>query len=368
MYRERAVAPHRSTCRQRRRFDVCLSFAFALSLASFCVPPPGSSAQMPTVQAPPLLPSPTTPPSPIPSIPAPSPSATEQPALIAIHQISDEPYLGVCRNTQADRTAAPIYSLFLLSLDGASIGQLTDGICYDSDISLDRSFLAFRELRFDAFADSRVGIMETASLQNHWLPIRGDCTEPSFSPDGAQLAVVCDQNIHLVDLQTTSDIVVADCVAEDKSCGDPQWSPDGSQITFFKGMEFTPNPGLYSVDVTCADDPSTCPKCTRYLIRGTSPHDWAPNGDTVAFITFEGDIGLARPNGYVFQQLPIPELAQVHSLAWSPAGDQIAINMNTRSDGLNLYIVQARTAQITQVTFSGEDTLQFWIPMRDSRQ
>lgn len=113
------------------------------------------------------------------------------------------------------------------------------------------------------------------------------------------LAVSCGLNIHVIDMETPRSPVVADCETEDNACTDPQWSPDGASLLIYRAMEFRPDPGIYVLDTGCLDDPATCPAKPQFFPRGTAPFACSPTGDKIAFITFDGRLGIASSEGSV---------------------------------------------------------------------
>jgi len=133
--------------------------------------------------------------------------------------------------------------------------------------------------------------------------------------------------------------VVADCLQAETACTDPDWLPQGNALTVFQALEFRPNPGLYTVDLACRDEPPTCPVEPVFFLAGTPPFDWSPAGDKLAFITFTGDLGIADSRGRMSAQLSTPLRGRIESLAWSPDGAQLAITLDTYGDGHDAYLV-----------------------------
>ena len=229
-------------------------------------------------------------------------------------------------------------------------------------LSSDHNTIAFEALRDGAAGHPSIALLDTRLQDIQGLESGKGCSFPSWAPDSSSIAVSCDLNIHLLSLDTLEGVLIADCALEDNACTDPEWSPDGTTILIFQAMKFRPNPGIYSLNTSCLDDPAACPAEPQFFLRGTPPFAWSPIGDKIAFITFEGGLGIASPQGEILEEIQIPGGAQIVSMAWSEEGDLLAITLDTYSNGQDSYLVPVEGGDWRRLSLAeGDSIVHFWV-------
>lgn len=110
-----------------------------------------------------------------------------------------------------------------------------------------------------------------------------DCSQPSVSPDGTQVAMICGNG---TGLQSTSlqvaaltgttlgppRVLIADCL-----CASPSWAPDGSGLSFLDPADATGHFQLWWIGDAAGALPKKPLQVTYGLdFDGTSPAAWAP--------------------------------------------------------------------------------------------
>jgi len=206
-------------------------------------------------------------------------------------------------------------------------------------VSPNHRWIAFEALRDGPAGPPSLGLLDTETHEIQWLEEGRGCSFPAWSPDSSMIAASCDLNIRVIDLGTRDSVLFADCATEDNACTDPNWSPDGATMLVYRAMEFHPDPGVYSLSTACLEPPASCSAEPEFFLRGTPPFAWSPAGDLIAFVTFDGALGYADPEGRILQTLAIPDRSQVVSMAWSEEGDVLALTLASSSNGLGSYLL-----------------------------
>jgi TolB protein len=173
----------------------------------------------------------------------------------------------------------------------------------------------------------------------------GQCSAPTWSPDGKRLAFVQS------DRRGNSDIMVLDLDSgrvrrlTDSNCinTEPSWNPAGTQIAFTSDREGTPQ--VYLME----DDGSNVRRLTTEGNYNASPA-WSPNGVMVAYVSrFEGKFDLfvyKLGEGKAYQITT--GLVSSESPAWSP-DERKLIFVSTRSGGMQMYTTDLSGSQIRKL-------------------
>ena len=168
-----------------------------------------------------------------------------------------------------------------------------------------------------------------------------DAREPSWSPDGARLAVNGINGIHVVNADETgrATLTTEDVFRDDSH---PDWSPDGSRIAFSRFFFFQIGAGS---DIHTIGGDGTG---EQFSLRGSDPA-WSPDGQRFVFVkdtvTLEQDevgndveihdfdIGTANLDGTGFTAVTSGPDADFQP-DWSPDGSQIVFSR--RGSGLHI--------------------------------
>ena len=106
--------------------------------------------------------------------------------------------------------------------------------------------------------------------------------DPSWSPDGSQIAFTSNRDDANFDIYVMNDDGSGQTrlTNNDASDGGPSWSPDGSQIAFTSNRD-SGNPGVYVMN---ADDGSDVTRLTGTDEDGSEP-SWSPDDTRIAFVS-----------------------------------------------------------------------------------
>lgn len=166
----------------------------------------------------------------------------------------------------------------------------------------------------------------------------------AWSPDGRSLAFFGNTNIHVVDVETTDEtIIAAGLTGDSNSLAALEWSPDGTELLYVAN-HYDEATGTNTNETFIARLDGRPPRQLVATGAGADTARWSPDGETIAFSRLEAaEAGLwlveadggnerriARFDGMGFAFGP---------LHWSPDGESIAVLVS----GRDIYVIDVET-------------------------
>jgi dipeptidyl aminopeptidase/acylaminoacyl peptidase len=200
--------------------------------------------------------------------------------------------------------------VFVSNGDGGGERDLTRGYTNLNDDpawSPDGRLLAFTASNRQGVPHIALAALDGSRPRPLALALTGNPGEPAWSTNGRQLAVIVRPraapgpgDLHLADVDTGASRLLATSAAE------PTWSPDGSQIAYVGPG------GVVIVSVNGGG-------LRTVAARARSPA-WSPDGRMIAFVR-DGDLLVVRPDGGG-QRVVVPGPLPVRDPAWRPPADR----------------------------------------------
>jgi Tol biopolymer transport system component len=146
-------------------------------------------------------------------------------------------------------------------------------------------------------------------------------TDPAWSPDGTEFAVVKDANRLLIVDASSLSIRVIQSVPAPGQLSNPSWSPDGKEIAFSKGA-FIPPPA-----------PGPPHLVIIQLATGTTRDlgpafgaSWSPDGKWIAITDLRGYVDIVSPVTGARRSLDVKGAGT----SWAPDGSELAYGDSVR--------------------------------------
>jgi tol-pal system beta propeller repeat protein TolB len=141
----------------------------------------------------------------------------------------------------------------------------------------------------------------------------------------------------------------------------PSFSPDGKQVVFMSPVPLTPQ--LYTMNVNGTGLRLLTPVVAGKRSYRTGP-DWSPLGDEIAFQQQNGDfqVWTIGVKDRVMHQ--ITSEGENEDPSWAPDGRHLSITrrLGAIGDQRNIWVLDARTGRLRQLTQSGDARLSDWSP------
>src|SRR5574341_147659 len=229
-----------------------------------------------------------------------------------------------------------LYSLYAISPDGKIQARLTIGAVstYKPAISPDQRQIVFA----DGFVpETKLFQFDLMNNIIREIPTGAGCDQVTWSPDGATLALVCNFQLYVLPIASSSEAKLATNGDDTRwHISYPAWSPNGKWIAFLNGPTGSPgrvNPtdGIYLMDASCLSELVTCQPKLRGPLTSPSlyylgPLDWSPDSQSLAVADGQKYIYIVNvTNG---QRRVLVEGYQPNGLSWSLDGKQIAFSVD----------------------------------------
>jgi TolB protein len=257
--------------------------------------------------------------------------------------------------------------VFLVRADGSEDHQIVTGLPgrqTHPDFSRDGKRLAFAQLTSEESA-GHVYLADADGAHARRLP---PCRlpkcdghgEPSWSPDGKQLAVSTDIDVRpgqppkrfgiaIIDLARGTERSVVANTFEAGQDHFARWSPDGRQLVLWRGRE---RPGGVQAAVFVVNvDGTGLRQLTPWDMLASDP-DWSPDGAQILFNTRplldfdtgQSELNTMRPNGTGVRRLTAygPNGPRATQPRWTPAGKAILYTRTTQTgQPRHIYAINA---------------------------
>ncbi len=195
---------------------------------------------------------------------------------------------------------------------------------------------------------------------NDTLPTGGEVESFAWSPNGARIAYLADQNTDEVDelfsvlLDGTGRVTLNAALVSGGDVIDYQWSPDGSQIAYRASQEQADAIELYVVDA----DGQNRVKVSTSLVSGGNVESfaWSQDGTRILYsadaaTNDQFEVFVNANDGTAHQQVNVSLSAgdEVEAFQWSPLGGFISYVVNASSADDALYVFNPLTSSNTQL-------------------
>ena len=286
--------------------------------------------------------------------------------------------LGACGSNPEDAGSGHIsfagnqdgdWELYVADLENGMVRRLTNNSAYDTGVVwspdgnryvLVTEFLAgeIQELEVAGEDGSMESVRQEVTQDRELLLIEQDGTpvwltdnsfsdqNPTWSPDGRQIAFVSDRTdhwdfeIHVMDADGSNVRRLTTSPGDDWQ---PSWSPDGKEIVFASVRD-----GNWEIHVMDADGSNVRRLTARSGVDWTP--EWSPDGKQIAFASNETgvwQIYVMNADGSSVEQLTDDPRSNIEP-TWSPDGMRLAFASQGSTQGTNQIVVSVMNADGSQ--------------------
>ena len=288
-----------------------------------------------------------------------APTATSQ--LTAYHSLPSGNY--VVYYAEISRDGETIFTDHVISVDGSVQRQISEGLAWRV-ASPDRRYVPFVQ-------GTLITLLDLEHSTTIDIPGTEACYYLDWSPDGIQLAVVCnDYDIKIISLSDgTSKLLLSDPDKLPTISGysDLRWSPDGKWLAYYRWNASPPGDAVsvMVMDLSCVSDATHCIDKTYQLftVLWHVSMTWTPGGH-LAIIRdpfTDGHIisiyEIRNNNPVLLQTLHADRQAgRITGMAWSPDDKWVAVN---QEDGEGILLLPVSGGEPIRLEVPG--TVETWL-------
>lgn len=236
-----------------------------------------------------------------------------------------------------------------------------------------RMQLAYAAPKSNVLSGTDLHIRDIQTEADLLVPSGSNCSWPSYSPRGEQIALVCEgqqQGLFILDLNEGSlqPILDADQVGGDLLIW-PAWSPMGDRIAFVRvkeGPRSDPVSGIYLATTSCSVGDTSCSSEIEGPVSTcTGRTVWAPTGDLLACAD-GSSLRVIDLEDRLEKSISAPDL--IESLAWAPSGHTLALSISNADQGryTEVFLLDMDFAGLSRLTTGGgSKNVLSWVTIHD---